>query len=423
MKFLALMKDSLREAVDTWVLYITLIMSGLLILVVACVSYRPITVQEEVQQIPDQFNLVLGLVAPGAGASARIADFKQTNDAPASQPWKGDYNFSLIFHMPTEDQTKKLAKQLPVGKMQDTMSKALYWADFVDVDMDTMSDPLEVRYIVVTRGSTITNIREWVHEPTFFFFVPIPIHGSLNSWVYSFEDRLLNGPGSWACILVGVLLTSFFVPNMLRKGTIDMLLVKPMHRVTLLLWKYVGGLLFVFINSLVAVGSIWLITGFRTGIWAPGVLVLIPGITFYFGILYAVSVLFGVLTRGPIMSILITFAVWLVLWGVGWAYQDLTLSRKGGTLAPIPFGLIYSSGSETFKTAVDVAYTVLPRTKDIDVLMTMVIAGNLMSEADYKHEDFDKLPDPNWWVSLPVTLGFIAVMLGLACWRFAVKDY
>ena len=34
-----------------------------------------------------------------------------------------------------------------------------------------------------------------------------------------------------------------------------------------------------------------------------------------------------------------------------------------------------------------------------------------------------KLLDPNWWVSLSVTLGFIAVMLGLACWRFSAKDY
>jgi ABC-type transport system involved in multi-copper enzyme maturation permease subunit len=423
MKFLALIKDSLREAVDTWVLYVTLVLSGLLILLVASISYRPITVQEEVQQIPDQFNLVLGLVAPNSGASARIADFRQTNDALASEPWKGDYSFSLIFHMPTEDQAKKLAKQIPVGQMQDNMSKTLYWADFVDVDMDAKSDPLEVRYDVVTRGSTVRNIRDWVHEPTILFAFPLAFaHGSLESWVYTFEDRILNGMGSWACLLVGVILTAFFVPNMLRKGAIDMLLVKPIHRTTLLLYKYLGGLTFVFLNALVAVGGVYLVIGVRTGVWAPAVLLLVPAITSYFAILYAVSVLFGVLTRSPIVPIIATLGVWLLLWGFGWAYQDLTLARKGGHPALLPFGWV-NEAPNSVKTAVDVGYAVLPRTKDIDVLMTKIIAGSLMNEADYKHEDFDKLPEPNWAVSLSVTLAFIAVMLGLACWRFAVKDY
>jgi hypothetical protein len=31
--------------------------------------------------------------------------------------------------------------------------------------------------------------------------------------------------------------------------------------------------------------------------------------------------------------------------------------------------------------------------------------------------------DRNWWESFGVSFAFIAVMLGLACWRFAVKDY
>lgn len=423
MKFLALMKDSFREAVDTWVVYATLVLSVLLILVVASVSYRPVTVQEEAQQIPDQFNLVLGLLAPKTGASARVADFKQTNDAPAAKPWEGDYSFSLIFHMPTQEEAKKLAKQLPIGKMQESMEKVLYWARDLDVNMDTHSDPTEVRYDVVTHGSTVNNLRDWVHEPTVLFAFPLAFaHGSLQSWVYSFEDRIVNGPGSGVCILIAVVLTAFFVPNMLRKGTVDMLLVKPIHRTVLLLYKYVGGLTFVFLNALVAVGGVYVVIGLRTGVWAPGMLALIPGITAYFAVLYSVSVLFGVLTRSPIVPILITLAVYSLLWSVGWAYQDLTLARKGGQPAIIPFGWIAQS-QEPIKTTVEVAYTVLPRTKDIDVLMTRVIAGNLLSEAEYKHEDFDKLPDPNWWVSLSVTLGFIAVMLGLACWRFSVKDY
>ncbi len=53
MKFLALMKDSLREAIDAKVFYVTVAMSFLLILIVGSVSFRPLTAEEEIaEQIP-----------------------------------------------------------------------------------------------------------------------------------------------------------------------------------------------------------------------------------------------------------------------------------------------------------------------------------------------------------------------------------
>ena len=58
-------------------------------------------------------------------------------------------------------------------------------------------------------------------------------------------------------LLYGVIITGFFIPNMLRKGTLDLLLVKPISRWTLLLYKYVGGLSFIFLNAAVAVIGIW----------------------------------------------------------------------------------------------------------------------------------------------------------------------
>ena len=50
---------------------------------------------------------------------------------------------------------------------------------------------------------------------------------SLGYMVYWIENRLINGFGAWIGILLGVIVTSFFIPNMLRKGTVDMLIVKP----------------------------------------------------------------------------------------------------------------------------------------------------------------------------------------------------
>ena len=229
---------------------------------------------------------------------------------------------------------------------------------------------------------------------------------------------MVNGFGSWIGILVAVVLTSFFVPNMLGKGTVDMLVVKPIHRFVLLLYKYIGGLWFVFLNTAFAVGGVWLMIGLRTGIWAPGFLVSIPGITFYFAILYAVSVLTAVLTRSPIVCILVTVLVWAMLWGDGIGYSILTAFRKEPEVKAQADDIppwVY--------TTADAVHFVLPRTKDLDVLLTKTIGGELLTEAEYKSNGYDKLPDINWAESLIVSGVFIAVLLGLACWRFSVKDY
>ncbi len=53
----------------------------------------------------------------------------------------------------------------------------------------------------------------------------------------------------------------------------------------------------------VAVGGVWVVVGLRTGVWSPGLLYSVGGITFYFAILYSVSTLFGVLTRSTLVAI------------------------------------------------------------------------------------------------------------------------
>jgi ABC-type transport system involved in multi-copper enzyme maturation permease subunit len=422
MKFLALLRDSLREATDSAVLYVTIGLTGLFLLLVASLSFRPVPVDEQVQKIPNQFNWIIGLTGR-TDFSAEIVEFKQIKEPPPppDRPWDGDYSFTLVFHLPTEKDAKEFGAHRPGGgvnvdAMRDSFEKQFFWARDVNVTHGESKDPKEVRFDVETEGSTIQNARDWVQEPTFLFFWKMPFwEASLSGWVYWIEDRLLNGPGSWACILTAVILTSFFVPNMLRKGTVDMLIVKPIKRPELLLYKYIGGLTFVFLNTAVAVGGLWLVLGLRTGIWAPGVLFDILGITFYFALLYAVSVLFGVLTRSPIVALSVTVLTWMLLWGVGWAYQSLTEYRNSP--------LKGENVPQSIYVTVDTLHFLLPRTKDLDITMTKVVSRNVLSEAEIKKRELDKLPDILWYESLIVSAAFLAVTLGLSCWWFATKDY
>src|SRR5262249_35338228 len=149
-------------------------------------------------------------------------------------------------------------------------------------------------------GTKINSIRDWAYEPSILFSIPLPASlftTSLSGAVYWIEDRVVNRFGAWIGILMGIVITAFFIPNMLRKGSIDLLLAKPVRRWTLLIYKYVGGLSFVFLNAAFVVCGLWLVLGLRTGIWASGFLIAILGITFFFAILYAVSTFFAVVTR------------------------------------------------------------------------------------------------------------------------------
>src|SRR5262249_18035280 len=176
--------------------------------------------------------------------------------------------------------------------------------------------------------------------------------------LYFIESGLVIGVGGWVTILVSIIITAFFIPNMLRKGTVDLLLVKPIHRATLLVYKYIGGLVFIFLTSAITVVGIWLALGLRSGIWSTGFLLTVFVMTFFFAILYAVSTLFGVLTRSPIVSILITCFVWFCLWLAGTIYTTLAMFRSDPRFG----GEIPTWAT----TTVDTIHAVLPRTKDLD---------------------------------------------------------
>jgi len=435
-KYLAILKDSLLEAIDTKVFYVMVGLSCLLTLVVASVSFQAVPAEEALKRIANGSARVYrdrGRSLHGDDRPIRYTfeGLEQLNDA--TQPQAGDYQFTLIapemelrkaasvWSLPADSE----ATAPPFGALTDDVLQdfvksqfSMYGGvEFTKVERAKTSKPGDVAFLVETKGSK--GARGWLHDPCLFFgAVPITSLGqSLGVYIYFIEGLLVNGIGAWVGILIGVVITAFFIPNMLRKGTIDLLLAKPIHRTTLLIYKYIGGLTFVFLNSLVAVGGMWLAIGFRSGIWATGFLLTIFVLTFFFAVLYAVSALFSVLTRSAIVSILMTFAAWFLLWIVGTGYTQLEVIRNDAVLSkqmPVP-GWIYATVSKI--------HYVLPRTKDLDILTTKLLLRGVMTEGEIRTQKLDVLPQVTWGESLAVSAIFIAVMLGLACWRFARADY
>jgi hypothetical protein len=212
--------------------------------------------------------------------------------------------------------------------------------------------------------------------------------------------------------------------------------------------------------------GIWLALGLRSGVWASSFLLSVFVLTFFFAILYSASTFFGVLTRSPIASILLTCAAWFVLFIVGFLHNSVfenlravsrtaqaihdklgddamkALSgdgekegpgRRGG---PRPEDLRFEEN--WFSRSIAVLHAVLPRTNDLSDLTSRRLRHDLaFGEFTPPATDEGPAPELPGGIPLPqleskppplyevlgVSSAFIAVFLGMSCWRFSVRDY
>lgn len=212
-------------------------------------------------------------------------------------------------------------------------------------------------------------------------------------------------------VLVAILVCSGFVPSMLQKGTLDLLLARPIGRGRLLLYKYVGGLWFVFLLAGVLIGGCWLAMTLRTGYANPWFLATVVTITATFAVIYSVAVLIGVLTRSATVAALVALFVW----------------GTSGTIVAIRNGLKFLYMNQAVpawvQNTLDVLYGLAPKTADLGSLNVYFLSRSHLSEAAYQRAFAGQLPKVDWLWSLGTTAAFTAVMLALAVWALKRRDY
>jgi ABC-type transport system involved in multi-copper enzyme maturation permease subunit len=477
MKFLAILKDSLREALDSKVLYALLILSALVIVGVASISFKPRPAELGISDIVSRFpGAQPNFANPNPPLHYSVEDFKALND---KKPWEADYRFDLVAHespkrgedgkeLPPEGVFRLIVfvygLQKEEGKLtaeeRESRKRLLALQEqaanvppdqlrkFLDEKMreevahvspaqmerfiaDQLSsrgtleakevklksaDAGDVRFEVQTAPKAET-FRTWPHEVSYGFGAYTSKSDTrIGSLLYGVEDNLIGGFGAGIAMLLATVVTAFFIPNMLRKGTVDLLLSKPIHRATLLVYKYIGGLTFMFLTTVVTVAGVWLALGLRSGLWAPGFLLSIFILTFQFAIFYAVSTLVAVLTRSPIVCILVACFTWVILWAVGAGHILLDATREfPADLRPVP-EWVYTTG--------DAAHFVLPRYKDLDALNSELMGRDLLGPESPERVTMTRIfSSISWGKSVGFTVGFIAVMLALAAFSFSRKDY
>jgi ABC-type transport system involved in multi-copper enzyme maturation permease subunit len=113
-------------------------------------------------------------------------------------------------------------------------------------------------------------------------------------------------------IFLGVFGSAGLIPAMLKKGTIDLFLSKPLARFELLMARALGAVSGIAINLIYFFIGIWLIFGLKVGVWHWGFLSSVLYVIFAFTCLFSVVTLIGLMTRSTVFSIIITFCYALI---------------------------------------------------------------------------------------------------------------
>ena len=470
MQFLAFLKDSYREARSGWMLQIMLVMGALLVLLVASVGFRPTTIEDELGNRLDVLSRLIATNPTSGKPQLSVENVTGTNDA---EPWKADYTFEYVVKCETREDMRRALRSrgAPVSRtaVEQFLRGTLSFFDNVTVtggppemekpgedDDDEPAEakdgkepppkkkaylpPREVRYKVETKGTKVEDRLAWRHRVSVFFgYEPPLLFTSLREGVYVLQKYLVNYVAAWVLLAVAVVVTSGFVPNMLAKGSLDLLVSKPIGRTRLLLYKYVGGLMFVFLLTTFTVVGVWVAIGARTGLWSVNFLAVIPVLMFCFAALYAFSVLASVLTRNTLATIMLTGLAWALLWCVGKVNDGIAnrtavlekvdavpgmgeaqraVMREEAEKQPL-FGFIPQSAFPVFKGL----HVVLPRTYDVDDRLSRVIAAGLLTPNQMKSSGYADDPRYSWGEMLGASAAGIAALLALACWRFGARDY
>lgn len=124
-------------------------------------------------------------------------------------------------------------------------------------------------------------------------------------------------------VLGTLLVTAGIIPRTFEPGEISLLLSKPVRRSWLFVTKFLGGCIFTLLYATVLVVGIWLILGLRMNAWQPQLLWCIPVYVFLFMIYYSVSAVAGAIWRNSIVALTLVVLFWLGLTVIGVTHQTL----------------------------------------------------------------------------------------------------
>ncbi|MGE3998947.1 MAG: ABC transporter permease subunit [Planctomycetaceae bacterium] len=325
--YLAVLKDSFREAFASKILWLTL---GLIAVFLAAIAPLSLTPGLATELQPEEIRDGRGLLA------------KLQADAGENEPSPGKHLWSLL----SESDRERLQQAVDEGddfrrgrrgRLRRGLNGLLTRDDFYEaqswdgVKLDEELAALAADESLAGDEQTARNRRllaaafpdmirlesekaMYLSYFTWKLDTPIPFGPERRA-------EVVNGVVSATCavllgflgIFISILVTASLVPRTFEAGEISLLLSKPVLRPLLFLTRFVGGCAFTLLNAVFLMGGLWLVIGLRFDVWNHRLLLCIPIYLFLFLIYFAVSATAGALWRSPILAIGVTLVFWFAL--------------------------------------------------------------------------------------------------------------
>lgn len=209
--------------------------------------------------------------------------------------------------------------------------------------------------------------------------------------IIRFEVGLLNQFSFLVVFTLLVVLSASFIPSMLEKGNIDVLLSKPISRIHIIIAKFISVVFFAFIIIAFLISLIWLMVSIKSGIWHFAFLQSIIWFTLIFAVLYSLVLLTGVLTQSTVLSIIINLLILFPITGL--------LSNRESF-----YGFL-SSGA--IQGVLNFFYYIFPKPWDLRQMCEILISGGTIES----------------WQPLITSILFMLAMLSISIYYFSKKDY
>lgn len=191
-------------------------------------------------------------------------------------------------------------------------------------------------------------------------------------------------------IFLSIFATASLIPSMLEKGSVELLVSKPLSRFQIFLGRFLGAQSIMAFNVTYLIGGTWLILSAKTGVWYFPYLYSIPMVIVAFAIIYALMALIGVTTRSAGVSIMVAYTVLFVS---PWLVQKDKI-----------YALL---SSKVYYYLLEGIYHALPKTFELGEINQALVMGRAI----------------DGWGALWTSCAAGGAMLSLAVYIFAKKDF
>jgi ABC-type transport system involved in multi-copper enzyme maturation permease subunit len=244
---------------------------------------------------------------------------------------------------------------------------------------------------------------------------------------------------TWIAIVIALVSCAPIFPEFMNEGSAGVALSKPVSRVKLFAYKYIGALLFIAVQAILFAVIVFFAIRWRVGTWNPTVFWSVPVVLLVFSYLFSVLVLLGIKTRSVMASVMITLLVWFTCFvaqlgesvthaaaerGVGIMGEALTEEdqrkwQAGHRWARLPYVILPKTGETT---ALLDRWIVLGDGENLGRSTFDAIQEGGRVEGLDEHAKADLERHSTGWI-IGSSLVFEALVLGLACWMFSRRDF